>query len=170
MPVSPLTWLAKMPDRLLPMPVDRNQPPMPRPTRRTGASLVVIDRPIGDRHNSPIDWITYTATRVHSGILPNASTMLDSATISSRNARPLKIRPRPNLRGIDGLARPSLIQIQAITGARVRIATELTDWNQATGNVQSPMTRSTMPSARKLNELPRSEERRVGKVRMDTAK
>ena len=58
MPLSPLTWPAKMPDRLLPMPVDRNQPPMPKPTRRTGASLVTIDRPIGDRHSSPIDWIT----------------------------------------------------------------------------------------------------------------
>src|SRR3546814_20905473 len=51
MPVSPLTWPAKMPDRLLPMPVDRNQPPMPKPTRRSGASLVTIDRPIGDRHS-----------------------------------------------------------------------------------------------------------------------
>ena len=58
MPVSPLTSPAKMPDRLLPIPVDRNQPPMPKPTSRSGASLVTIDRPIGDRHNSPIDWIT----------------------------------------------------------------------------------------------------------------
>ncbi|KAG0734988.1 hypothetical protein G6F24_018827 [Rhizopus arrhizus] len=58
MPPSPLTTPAKMPDRLLPMPVDRNQPPMPKPTRRTGASLVTIDRPIGDRHSSPTDWMT----------------------------------------------------------------------------------------------------------------
>ena len=54
----PLMWLAKMPDRLLPMPVDRNQPPIAKPTSLVGASLVVIDRPIGDRHSSPTDWIT----------------------------------------------------------------------------------------------------------------
>src|SRR5690606_969434 len=92
--------------------------------------------------------------RVQNGILPASSTRLDSANISSANARPLKIRPRPNLRGIDGLALPSLIQIQAMTGARVMIATEFTDWNQAVGNVQSPKPRSTMLSARKVNELP----------------
>src|SRR3546814_3897588 len=33
MPVSPLTSPAKMPERLLPIAVDRNQPPMARPTR-----------------------------------------------------------------------------------------------------------------------------------------
>src|SRR6185312_8987827 len=52
-PPSPLTWPANSPARLLPIGVDRNQPPMPRPTSRTGASLVTIDRPIGDRHSSP---------------------------------------------------------------------------------------------------------------------
>ncbi len=57
MPVSPETCEAKMPDRLLPIPVERNQPPMPRPTRRVGASLVTIDRPIGDRQSSPTDWM-----------------------------------------------------------------------------------------------------------------
>jgi hypothetical protein len=47
-----------MPDRLLPMPVDRNQPPIAEADQTPGASLVVIDRPIGDRHSSPTDWIT----------------------------------------------------------------------------------------------------------------
>ena len=32
MPRSPLTWPAKMPERLLPIAVDKNQPPMARPT------------------------------------------------------------------------------------------------------------------------------------------
>ena len=63
---------------------------------------------------------------VQNGILPASLTRLDSANISSRNARPLKIRPRPNLRGIDGLARPILTQIQAMIGASVMIAMELT--------------------------------------------
>src|SRR3546814_6660818 len=86
--------------------------------------------------------------------MPEELSRLDSENISSRKARPLKIRPSPNLRGIDGLFRPSLIQTQASSGAKVRIATELTDWNQATGKIQSPSWRSTILSARKLNELP----------------
>src|SRR3954464_2551785 len=104
MPLSPDASLANMPDRLLPIPTDRNQPPMPRPTRRVGASLVTIDRPIGDRHSSPTDWMKYTVNRVQNGILPCTSTRVDSAYIKRPKARPLKIRPRPNLRGIDGLA------------------------------------------------------------------
>src|SRR5690606_12164391 len=155
MPDSPLTWLAKMPDRLLPIAVDRNQPPMPKPTRRTGASLVTMDRPIGDRHSSPTDWITYTMNRVQDGIFSVCgSTRLFRANISSRKARPLKMMPRPNLRGIDGLALPIFTQIQAITGARVMMASELTDWNQPTGKIQPPKSRLTMFCARKLNELP----------------
>ncbi|MNW09156.1 hypothetical protein D3C71_2060890 [compost metagenome] len=58
MPPSPLTLPAKIPARLLPMAMDRNQQPIAMPANRLGASLVVIDRPIGDRHNSPMDWIT----------------------------------------------------------------------------------------------------------------
>ncbi len=54
MPVSPLMCPASRPDRLLPMAVDRNQPPMARPTTRIGASLVTIDNPIGDRQSSPM--------------------------------------------------------------------------------------------------------------------
>src|SRR6185369_1271657 len=49
MPLSPLTQPAKMPDRLLPIAIDRNQAPIAKPVSRAGASLVVIDRPIGDR-------------------------------------------------------------------------------------------------------------------------
>src|SRR3954468_18828258 len=137
MPSAPDAWLAKMPDRLLPMPVARNQPPMPSPTRRVGASLVTIDRPIGDRHSSPTDWITYTANRVQNGILPSGLTSDPSANISSRNAAPLKIRPRPNLRGIDGftLRRASITQMAAMIGAQTMTAIELTLWNQAVGKV-----------------------------------
>src|SRR5690349_4889774 len=143
MPCSPLAWLAKMPDRLLPMPVERNQPPMPRPTRRVGASLVVIDRPIGDRQSSPMDWIQYTANRVQNGILLMlVSTRKVKAYHSRPKARPLNRMPRPNLRGIDGFMflRPMATQIQAISGAQAMMATEFTLWNQAVGN-------SVMPSA-----------------------
>src|SRR5512145_1328772 len=108
-----------MPERLLQMPVDKNQAPMPKPTSRTGASLVTIDRPIGDRHSSPTDWIAYTVNSVQNGMRPASFTRLDNANMSSRNARPLKIRPRPNFRGIEGLALPlaSKTQTQATTGA-----------------------------------------------------
>src|SRR5690606_12922173 len=93
--------------------------------------------------------------RVQNGIFSEVgSTSDDSANISSRKARPLKMMPRPNLRGIDGLAEPSLTQIQAITGASVMIASEFTDWNQPTGKIQPPKSRLTMFCARKLNELP----------------
>ena len=42
------------PDILLPMAVARNQPPIIRPTSRLGDSLVTRDRPIGERHSSPM--------------------------------------------------------------------------------------------------------------------
>src|SRR4051812_42609454 len=101
MPLSPLACEAKMPDRLLPIPVDRNQPPMPKPTRRVGASLVTIDRPIGDRHNSPTDWITYTMNKVQNGILLSVPTSEDRENQSRPNAAALNSMPKPNLRGID---------------------------------------------------------------------
>ncbi|MNI54012.1 hypothetical protein D3C73_1088750 [compost metagenome] len=91
--------------------------------------------------------------RVQNGILPS-TTMVDRANISSAKAAPLNSRPRPNLRGMDGLARPRATQIQAMIGARVMIATELTDWNHAVGKVHSPSWRLTMFSARKVKELP----------------
>ncbi|KAG1477038.1 hypothetical protein G6F54_014110 [Rhizopus delemar] len=93
--------------------------------------------------------------RVQNGILPS-TTICDSAYISRAKAAPMNSRPRPNLRGIDGLARPRATQFQAMIGARVMMATELTDWNQAVGKVQSPIWRLTMFSARKVNELPAS--------------
>src|SRR3954464_13800117 len=102
MPPVPDTWLRHRADRLLPIPVERNQPPMPRPTRRTGASLVTIDRPIGDRHSSPTDCTTYTANRVQNGILPTESIRKVSAYISRPNAAALNRMPRPNLRGMEG--------------------------------------------------------------------
>src|SRR5690348_3884637 len=52
-PPLPATRLAKSPERLPPTASDRNQPPIAKPTRRGGASLVTIDNPIGDKHNSP---------------------------------------------------------------------------------------------------------------------
>src|SRR5512139_3898583 len=109
MPLSPLTWLAKMPERLLPMPVERNQPPMPNPTRRIGASFVTIERPMGDRHSSPTDWITYTMNNVQNGINPAEVTIVESASMRSANASPLKTSPSPNFLGMDGFIFPSLI-------------------------------------------------------------
>src|SRR6187402_712058 len=92
--------------------------------------------------------------RVQNGILPSAPSSEDRAYISSRKAKPLKIRPRPNLRGIEGLARPSLIQIQAMSGASAMIAIEFTDWNQPVGKIQPLKSRLTISSARKVKELP----------------
>ena len=102
--------------------------------------------------------------KVQNGILPASSTMPLSATINSRKASPLKIRPRPNLRGIVGLFLPMRTHSQARIGASTMIATEFTDWNHDTGkslvpatalkNPTKPILRSTILSARKLNELP----------------
>src|SRR6185312_2002765 len=57
-PCSPATRLANRPERLPPTASDRNQPPIAKPTSFGGASLVTIDRPIGDRHSSPSVCIT----------------------------------------------------------------------------------------------------------------
>src|SRR5574337_1599162 len=58
MPPVPAMRLANRPDKLPPTASDRNQPPIAKPTSRDGASLVTIDSPIGDRHNSPSVCIT----------------------------------------------------------------------------------------------------------------
>ena len=76
--------------------------------------------------------------------------------MSSRNARPLKIRPSPNFRGMDGFALTlaSATHTHATIGAKMMIATAFTLWNQPVGNVQLPNCRFTIWSARKVNELP----------------
>ena len=66
----------------------------------------------------------------------------------------MKIRPRPNLRGIDGLLRPIATHTAATIGAITMMASVFTDWNQPVGNTQPPKSRRTMYSARKVNELP----------------
>src|SRR6185436_358520 len=91
---------------------------------------------------------------VQNGIVPLAPVSDDNAYISSRKAKPLKIRPRPNVRGMDGLARPSFTQIQAMIGASTMIAIEFTDWNQPVGKIQPLKSRLTISSARKVKELP----------------
>ena len=58
------------------------------------------------------------------------------------------------MRGMDGLLRPILTHIQAMIGASVMIAIEFTDWNHSSGKVQSPKSRLTILSARKVKELP----------------
>lgn len=75
---------------------------------------------------------------VQNGIFPASSTMLFNATINSRNARPLKIRPSPNLRGMVGLFLPILTHSQARGGARKMMASEFTDWNHDTGKSLVP--------------------------------
>ena len=66
--------------------------------------------------------------------------------MSSRKARPLNSRPRPNLRGMDGLTfrAANLTQTQAMTGASTMMATELTLWNQAVGKMKPPRSRLTI--------------------------
>ena len=47
-------WITpRKPENLLPTAVAKNQPPMVRPTKRLGLSLVTSDSAIGDRHSSP---------------------------------------------------------------------------------------------------------------------
>ena len=46
--------LASTPLSLLPMDVDRNQPPIMRAVIRGGLSLDTIDNPMGLKNNSPI--------------------------------------------------------------------------------------------------------------------
>lgn len=53
-PASPLIEPANIPEKLLPMAVLKNQPPKANPAREAGTSLLTIDKPIGDKHNSPM--------------------------------------------------------------------------------------------------------------------
>ena len=100
--------------------------------------------------------------RVQNGIIclvvPSApvtsNSRLVSAYISSRKARPLKMIPRPNLRGIDGLLLPSRTHSHAMIGAKAMIASEFTDWNHATGHAKPNTSLWTISLARKVNELP----------------
>jgi len=54
MPNSPLILPAKMPEKLLPMAVLKNQPPKAKPAIEAGTNLLIIDKPIGDRQSSPM--------------------------------------------------------------------------------------------------------------------
>ena len=80
-----------------------------------------------------------------------------SAYTSTTKPSPLKISPKPNLRGIDGsaLRLDSAAHTSATSGANSKIASGVTDWNQPTGKIQPPgICRSTQFSARKLSEVP----------------
>ncbi len=67
--------------------------------------------------------------------MPSPPTRLFKAYISTAKPSALPIRPRPNLRGIDGSIRrlSSHAQIRVTKGASNTIATGLTDWNQPIG-------------------------------------
>src|SRR5262249_42609477 len=119
MPCAPLTSPANRPDKLLPFATLKNQPPIARPAQRGGASLVVIDKPIGDKQSWPSDGSTYTAASVQNGIFGCASSRCANANISSRNAAPLNSMPLPNLNGIEGRRPilPSHTQHAATKGA-----------------------------------------------------
>ncbi len=72
------------------------------------------------------------------GIMLDAFKRLDSAYIRIKNPNPLNIRPRLNLRGIEGsiLYLSSNDQITAMMGASKIMASGFTDWNHPTGNSQ----------------------------------
>lgn len=53
-PVSPLIKPANMPEKLLPIAVLKNHPPKAIPAIDAGTNLLTIDKPIGDKHSSPI--------------------------------------------------------------------------------------------------------------------
>ena len=92
-----------------------NQVPIICPTRRPGASLVMLLRPTGLRHSSPTVWKKYVATSHCMPTFPSTSD-IDAHAITT-NPVASSSRPRPNLVAIPGLRSPSLTQIMPTTGA-----------------------------------------------------
>src|SRR5438309_795207 len=114
---------------------DRNHTPMRRDTNFTGASLLTMDSPTGDKHNSPTVWMQNAAesqkplTRTTS---PAAPSDLRPPSTMKRNPRPRISRPSANFTGVLGslFLRARRTHNDAKIGASVRMKNGLTDWNQ----------------------------------------
>ena len=107
--------------------------PITMPSRRCGASFVIVLRPTGLSSISPAVCRKKRAVSQSGPILPSAVS-LAAGTMSTKESA-TKSRPRANLTGLDGCRVPSLIQRKAKTGAMRITQTELTDCHHDDGKV-----------------------------------
>src|SRR2546430_393577 len=137
------------------MAVATNQRPMKSDTYFTGATLVTMESPTGERQSSPQVCTTYAATNQNG--LTSAPPSLRWAPIT------MKMKPAPTssmanaiLMGVLGSRprRASAVQSAAKKGAKIRMASEFTDWNQEAGNVKLPIRRSVRSAANRFIDEP----------------
>ena len=117
----------------------RNQTPIISDARRSGASLVTIERPTGEMQSSPIVWNRYASTSHHMLALPWAAWSYTAPTIH-RKPMPREHQAGHHLRGVGGL-RPcaaSLPHNAVNSGASSTMKSGLTDWNQPAGTSKPP--------------------------------
>src|SRR5437879_5790430 len=111
---------------------DRNHKDIICDANAAGASLVVADRPTGDRNNSPMITITKLPTS-HNGLASTLVPLIRPGPIMNTYDNPASIRPNENLRGVDGARSPSRVHTATNTGASSTIASGLIDWNHSGG-------------------------------------
>src|SRR3954466_8979565 len=77
-----------------------------------------------------------------------------AATISTAKPAPTRIRPMPNLVGLDGSFLPMRSQIHAKTGASMKRNAEFIDWNQLLGKLHPKTDVRVLRSANRLSVEP----------------
>src|SRR5690606_7670232 len=82
---SPAVRLPIKPAILLAKEMERNQAPITKPTVFAGESLVIMDRPTGDKLSSPVVWKKYIKIRK----------AIESIPSSAKNLAPITIIPKP---------------------------------------------------------------------------
>src|SRR5690554_5988402 len=109
--------------------MDKNQAPITKPTAFLGDSFVIIERPTGERFNSPMVWNKYINTKNTTGTNPSVAKYLEPNTIKANPAANSE-SPKTNFIGVEG-SFPlflSFIHIQENTGASSIINKELKNW------------------------------------------
>jgi len=99
---------------------------------------IIIDKPTGDRHSSPVVWIKYSPASHDHGIVPAWSAVCMPSK-SNPNPSPTWMSASPNFAGIEGFAPTlsSFTHINAKTGPSKTIKIAFTDWKSSGSIVQS---------------------------------
>src|SRR5699024_5819983 len=93
-----------------------------------GASLVVADRPTGDKHNSPRPTKKKRRTD-HNWLTKVTVTFMIAGMTMTKNETPANTKPSEKLDGIDGCRLPNFTHSQAKTGASITMNSGSNDWN-----------------------------------------
>src|ERR1051325_9929366 len=126
----------------------RNQTPINSDANRTGATLVTYDNPTGERHSSPHVWKRYAATN-QNGLTSTPLSALPPPMTMNKKPIASSTRPSTILSAVEGSrpADPRPVHSMANSGAKMRIASGFTDWNQLEGTLNPPTSRLVFLSA-----------------------